>query len=326
MLDHCVDIDAMEEPYSKKTLAGLSGTNPQGSNSSLLDLIYGKSVSFDENTDKIVLFIIFKSNLFVYLKYVGLVSLSQTNVKQIKIEYLDKNQLLINKILIDYSNNQTIIEPIEDVGSIKITIEETFDKKSPKNVRLSIKGCFGIQPHSTTTTTIRPRISTTTPPTPCHNLNLMSNKNIATKVIAYVSGTNPISSSIFDYFNSSTSISYTTSSPIFIIVFKSNIYVELKSILIINQQTNIRKYKIDLIDYDRTILQTIIINNQQKQSNINFQVPIGALQITYLETTDGQTPRNIILNIDGCFGINLGITPEITTTKQPPPILTTCEY
>jgi len=319
MLDHCADIDAMQEPYSQKTLAGLSGTNPQGFNSSLLDLIHGKSVSYDENQDEIVLFIIFKSNLFVYLKYVGLVSLSQTNVKQIKIEYLDKNQLLINKILIDYSNNQTIIEPIQDVGSIKITIEETFDKKSPKNIRLSIRGCFGIQPPSTTTT-IRPTISTTTP-TPCHNLNLMSNKNIAKKVIAYISGTNPISSSIFDYFNSSTSISYTTSSPIFIIVFKSNIYVELKSILITNQQTNIRKYKIDLIDYDRTILQTIIIDNQQKQSNVNFQVPIGALQITYLETTDGQTPRNIILNIDGCFGI----TPEITTTTQPPPILTTCE-
>jgi len=149
----------MQEPYSKKTLAGISGTNPQGTNSSLLDLIYGKSISFNENETEIVLFIIFKSNLFVYLKYVGLLSLSESNVKQIQIEYLDKNQLLIRKIFVDYSNNQTIIEPIEDVGSIKITIQETFDKKSAKNVRLSIRGCFGIQP----STTIQPTISTTTP-------------------------------------------------------------------------------------------------------------------------------------------------------------------
>jgi hypothetical protein len=155
----------------------------------------------------------------------------------------------------------------------------------------------------------------------------MSNKSVATKVIDYIAGTNPNSSSIFDYFNSSILISYTTSSPKFIIVFKSNIYVELKSILITNQQTNIRKYQIDLIDYDQTILQTIIIDKQQNQSNINFYVPINALQITYLETIDGQTPRNILLTIDGCFGINLGMTTQITTTTTSrPPVLTTCKY
>jgi hypothetical protein len=161
ILDHCADIDAMQEPYSEQTLAGLSGTNPQGTNSSLLDLIYGKSISFDENQDEIVLFIIFKSNLFVYLKYVGLSSIFKSNVKRIKIEYLDKNQLLIQKIFVDYSNNQTLIEPIQNVGSVKITIEETYDQKAAKNIYLSIRGCFGIQPQSSTT--IQPGISTTTP-------------------------------------------------------------------------------------------------------------------------------------------------------------------
>ena len=151
----------MTQPYSKQTLAGLSGTNPSGMNSSLLDLIYGRPVSFDENKDKVVLFIIFQSNLFVYLKYVGLSSIFESNVKRIKIEYLDENQLLIRKILVDYSIHPTMIEPIHDVGSIKITIEETYDGKSPKNVHLSIRGCFGIQPPSTTTGP--PKISTTTP-------------------------------------------------------------------------------------------------------------------------------------------------------------------
>ncbi|CAF0896589.1 unnamed protein product [Rotaria sordida] len=315
--DHCADIDAMQEPYSKETLAGLSGTNPQGTNSSLLDLIYGKSISFNENEQKIILFAIFKSNLFVYLKYVGLLSISDTNVKRIKIEYLDKNQLLIRTIFVDYSNEQKIMEPMQNVGSVKITIEETYDGKSAKNVRLSIRGCFAIQPRSTTT--IQPTIST---PTACHHLNLMSNKPVATKAIAYIAGTNPKSSSIFDYFNSSTSISYLTSHPTFIIVFKTNIYVELKSILITNNETNVREYQIDLIDNDRTILQTLIMDTQHQQSNVNFHVPIAALQITYLTTTDEQTPRNIILNIDGCFGINLSptttaTTPVMTTTQQP---------
>ncbi len=66
---------------------------------------------------------------------------------------------------------------------------------------------------------------------------------------------------------------------------------------------NVRKYQIDFIDHDETILQTIIIDKQQNQSKLNFDMPIGALQIKYLET------------IDGCFGINLDILPETTTTK-----------
>ena len=123
----------------------------------------------------------------------------------------------------------------------------------------------------------------------------MSNQPVAHQVIAHIGGTNPISSS--------TSIAYAKSSPTFIIVFKRNIYVELKSISILNEQTNVRKYQIDFIDHDQTILQTIIIDKQQNQSKLNFDMPIGALQIKYLET------------IDGCLGINLDILPETTTTK-----------
>lgn len=132
----------------------------------------------------------------------------------------------------------------------------------------------------------------------------MSNKPATNKIIAHIAGTNPKSSSIFDYFHSSKSISYSVSNPTLVIVFKSNIYVELKSIAITNNATNVLEYKIDLIDYDRTILQTIMMSKQSQQPNISFYVPIGALQITYLKTIDGQSPRNIKLSIDGCFGIN----------------------
>ena len=173
------------------------------------------------------------------MKYVGISSLSESNVQRIKIEYLNENQLLLRQILVDYSNNQTAIE----------SIVETSDKKPARNIRLSIRGCFGLQPQSTTT--VAPRTSTT-PSTLCHHLNLMSNQPVAHQVIAHIAGTNPISSS--------TSIAYAKSSPTFIIVFKRNIYVELKSISILNEQTNVRKYQIDFIDHDQTILQTIIID------------------------------------------------------------------
>ncbi|CAM4908393.1 unnamed protein product [Rotaria socialis] len=303
--DNCVDIDAMQESYSERTLAGLSGTNPQGSNTSLLDLIYGKSISFDEQDDETVVFIIFKPNLFVYLKHVALTSISDSNVKRISIEYLDRNQVLIRKITVDYSNGPKSMEPIQNVGAVKITIEETYDGKSAKNVRLAVRGCFALPPKSTAT--VHSTMSTTTP-TPCHHLNLMSNKPVSTKVIAYIAGTNPCSSSILNYFNPSKSISYSKSHPKVLIIFKTNIYVELKSISIINNATNVREYKIDLIDNDRLILQTITVDNQRPQLNVTFYVPIAALQITYLTTVDGKTPRNITLSIDGCFGINLSPT------------------
>lgn len=311
--DHCIDIDAMQQPYSEKTLAGLSGTNPDGMGTSLVDLIHGKSIFYPENlNNKSVLFIIFKSNLFVYLKSVNLTS---NNVKRLRIEYLDENHLLIRNLTIDYSTNQLSNAPVIGVGSIKFTIEETFDGKSAKNIRLSIRGCFGIEPVSTTTT-VRPTIPITS--TPCHNVNLMSNKHVATQAVAYIAGTNPSSSSISDYFDGQTLISYSTNSPTFIIVFKNNIYVDLKSISLIDNDTNVRLYQIDLIDFDQTILQTILVDRQQNQSNLHFDFPIGALKITYLQTIDGQTPKNILLNIDGCFGINLGATTKPPTSTRPP--------
>ena len=313
-LDQCADIDAMQAPYSRKVLAGLTGTKPEGKNASLLDLISGKSVSFIEN-GTIEIFVVFKSDLFVYLKSVGISSLSESNAKRIEIDYLDENQLLIRQTFINYSKEQTPIEPIAGVSSLKFTIIETVDGKPATNIRLSVRGCFGRQPSTTTTTTPSPPSISTTPGTPCHHLDLMSDRSVARQTIAFVAGTNPISSSIFDYFNTSTSVSYATVSATFLIIFKRNIYVELKSISITNSQTNVLKYQIDLIDHDQTILQSIVIDNS---STTNFDISIGALQITYLETTDGQPARNILLSIDGCFAINPEISEETTTTTSPP--------
>ena len=151
----------MQEPYSSKTLAGLSGSNPRGVNASLLDLIHGKSVSFDASAEPAVLFVIFKPALFVYLKHVGLSPLVKSNVKRLRIDYLDDNQLLIRTFHLDYSTNQTRLQPMDDINAVKITVEETFDGKAAENVRLTVQGCFGIQ--RSTATTTQPTTSTSTP-------------------------------------------------------------------------------------------------------------------------------------------------------------------
>lgn len=323
LLDQCADIDAMQQPYSRQVLAGLSGTNPEGKNASLLDLVSGKSVSFPEN-NTVVIFIVFKSDLFAYMKSAGISPLEGSNVKGVEIKYLDENHLLLRQIFIDYSKESTPIQPIEGVSSIKVTIIDTTNGQPVKNVRLFARGCFGRYPQTTTTTPSPPMISTT-PGTPCRHLDLMSNRSTARQIIAYIAGTNPISSSIFDYFNSSTPISYDNSSAKLVIVFKKNVYAELKSISVTGIKANLKTYQIDLINHDQTILETRIIGNNSLQAI--FDTPIGALQITYLETTDGQPLSNILLNIDGCFGINPNIpSEEITTTTQPPAITSTSEY
>ena len=68
----------------------------------------------------------------------------------------------MRKIFIDYSNNQTIIEPIQNIGSIKITIEETYDGKSAKNSSSFNKRLvlvFNLLQQQQ----VQPQISTTTP-------------------------------------------------------------------------------------------------------------------------------------------------------------------
>ena len=317
-LDHCVDVDVMQQPHSARILAGLSGSNPRGVNASLLDLVHGQSVSFDKSNETTVVFVVFKPELFVYLKQVGLLPSSvKSNVKRMRIDYLDANQLRVREVTIDYSSNRTETEPIQDIAAIRFTIEETYDGQPAENVRLSVRGCFGIPPPSTTTG-IPTGVSSTTP-APCQHMDLMADRSKAKKIIGYFSGTNPRSSSIFDYFNASTPISYAEARPTLIIVFKADIYAELKSITITSKDSNVRKYQIDVLDSDRAILQTTFVDTQQKPSVTDFYAPAAGVQITYLTTTDGQTPRNVVLSIDGCFGIR----PSSEEESSPAPWTTT---
>jgi len=158
----------------------------------------------------------------------------------------------------------------------------------------------------------------------CHEIDMM-NKLDSTILVDSITGTLPSSKQLNDYFNQTSYISYNTQKlPItFLIIFKSTVYAEIQSVSLINTITNIKRFRIDLIDDYKSIVQTIESNENLTIHDLT-EVGIAAIQITYLETNDNQPPKNIRLAIKGCFGIlptNRRTTPEIqsttTTTKAP---------
>lgn len=152
----------------------------------------------------------------------------------------------------------------------------------------------------------------------------MMNKVDSTILVDSITGTKP-TSQLRDYFNGTSSISYDIqTSPItFLIILKSTVYAEIQSIALINALTNVKRFRVDLIDDYKFIIQTIESNENLTIEGLT-EVGIAAIQITYLETNDNQPPKNIRVAIQGCFGIlpkRRRTTPQIqsttTTTKAP---------
>jgi hypothetical protein len=154
----------------------------------------------------------------------------------------------------------------------------------------------------------------------------MMNKLDATILVDSITGTLP-RTELRDYFNQTSSISYNIqqASPIiFLIILKSTVYAEIQSITLINSLTNVKRFRVDLIDDYKSIVQTIESNENLTADGLT-EVGIAAIQITYLETNDNQPPKNIRLAIRGCFGIlptrRRTTKPQIqsttTTTKAP---------
>ncbi len=154
----------------------------------------------------------------------------------------------------------------------------------------------------------------------------MMNKLDSTILVDSITGTLP-RTELRDYFNQTSSISYNIqqASPIiFLIILKSTVYAEIQSITLINSLTNVKRFRVDLIDDYKSIVQTIESNENLTADGLT-EVGIAAIQITYLETNDNQPPKDIQLAIRGCFGIlptrRRTTKPQIqsttTTTKAP---------
>lgn len=155
----------------------------------------------------------------------------------------------------------------------------------------------------------------------------MMNKLDSTVLVDSVTGTLPTKTTtkLSDYFNQTSLISYDGQKlPItFLILLKPTVYAEIQSVSLKSSTTNVKRFRVDLIDDYRSIVQTIESDNKLIIDGLT-EVGIAAIQITYLETQDNQPPRNIRLSVKGCFGIlpkRRRTTPEIqlttTTTKAP---------
>ncbi len=157
----------------------------------------------------------------------------------------------------------------------------------------------------------------------------MMNKLDSTILVDSITGTSPskTANKLSDYFNETSLVSYDKQRlPItFMIILKSTVYAEIHSISLKSSTTNIKRFRVDLIDDYKSIVQTTESTDKLIIDGLT-EVGIAAIQITYLETNDNQPPRNIRLSIKGCFGIlpkRRRITPAIpstTTTTKPPQI------
>ena len=121
-----------------------------------------------------------------------------------------------------------------------------------------------------------------------------------------ITGTLPsqATNKLTDYFNATSLVSYDQQRVpnTFLIIFKRSIAAEIQSISLVSPDSNVQRFRVDLIDDYKSIVQTVDSNENLTVTGLTT-VGIAALQITYLETKDQQAPRNIRLSVRGCFEI-----------------------
>jgi hypothetical protein len=132
------------------------------------------------------------------------------------------------------------------------------------------------------------------------------NKIDSSILIDSIAGTLPVKDTnrLIDYFDETLSISYDEQrTPIeFLLKFKSNVAAEIHAVTLLGRNTNVERFRIELIDNERFIVQTVE-SNENLTVNSLTQVGIAAIRITYMKTNDKQAPRNVRLSIRGCFTI-----------------------
>jgi hypothetical protein len=158
----------------------------------------------------------------------------------------------------------------------------------------------------------------------CHEIDMM-NRVDSSVLVDSVTGTLPTKTNdkLSDYFNQTSLVSYDGQRlPVtFLIILKPTVYAEIQSVSLTSSTTNVKRFRVDLIDDYKSIVQSIESNKKLIIDGLT-EIGIAAVQITYLETNDNQPPRNIRLSIKGCFGIlpkHRRTTPAVqsTTTKAP---------
>jgi hypothetical protein len=114
-------------------------------------------------------------------------------------------------------------------------------------------------------------------------------------------------------------VTFTDLHPSIDIIFRSNILIYLNSISIISSNTNVNRFRIELLNNENNIQYKI----ESSSMIINFEslpsIILAGIRLTFLQTNDNQPPKNILLSIQACVEEILIENPPTTT----PPVLTT---
>ncbi len=269
-----------------------------------------------------IILIRFQSNVVGQLNEISLIN-SKTNIKEFQIDLFDLNNNLLFSNQTNYPE-KTIQIPTNNllfISTIQITILNTIDDRSARGVILSIIGCFSKFPRlstttttTTTTTTVAPK-TTTKQPRECNRLELMNNSNIIIGITSQSSLTHGNLGSI-----GRNNVTFSDLQPSIDIIFRSNILIYLNSISIISLNTNLNRFRVELLNNENNIQYKI----ESSSMKINFEslpsIILAGIRLTFLQTNDHQPPKNILLSIQACIEEILiqtlpTTTPALTTNR-----------
>ena len=151
-LARCHEIDIMNKVDSTIFVDSTTGTIPGKTSTKLIDYFNESAlISYDKQSLPVNLLIIFKPNIYAEIQSVSLIS-STTNVKRFQVDLIDDYKSVVQSV---HSNDNLTAEGLTAVGiaAIQITYTKTNDNQPPKNIRLSIKGCFAVLPTNRRTAT-----------------------------------------------------------------------------------------------------------------------------------------------------------------------------
>lgn len=276
-----------------------------------------------------VILIRFQANVVGQLNEISLIN-SNDNIKQFQIDLFDFNNNLLFSNQTIYSE-RTIRIPSTSINNplfvsiIQITILNTIDDRPARGIILSIIGCYSTFPRITTTTTtatttVAPKTTTLTtkPPRICHRLELMNSSNI---IIGVTSKSSVVNGNLGNLGRNG--VTFSDLQPSIDLIFRSNILIYLNSISIISSTTNLNRFRIELLNNENDIQYKI----ESSSMTINLEslpsMILAGIRLTFLETTDNQPPKDILLSIQACVEeILIQTTPTTTpasTTRRIPP-------
>ncbi len=99
------------------------------------------------------------------------------------------------------------------------------------------------------------------------------------------------------------------------LLFRSNILIYLNSISIISTNTNLNRFRIELLNNENNIQYQI----ESSSMTVNLEslpaIVLAGIRLTFLQTKDKQPPKNILLSIQACVEEILITTPPTTTPR-----------